>query len=93
MALLSADQRERVVAAIQQKAPRLQACAVCGTVSGYMLEDGVVFFTVQDTFARLQLGGRGLPCVALTCKNCGNTVFLNVAVLGLRDLFGLPGGA
>lgn len=93
MPSLSVEQRERVVAAIQQKAPHLQACPVCGTLSGYQLEDGFVFFTVQDTPTRIQLGGRGIPCIVLTCKNCGNTVFLNVTVLGLRDLFGLPGGA
>ena len=28
----------------------------------------------------------GLPLVTLTCKNCGNTLFINAMVLGLGEL-------
>ena len=31
----------------------------------------------------IALGGQVLPCVAVVCKNCGNTLLINVIVAGL----------
>jgi len=30
---------------------------------------------------------QGLPAIPLVCKRCGNTLFLNIFVLGVQDLF------
>lgn len=65
-------------------APR--TCVLCGT-NQWTLADGFYYFTTQEDFSNFVLGGgRGLPCAALICNNCGNTHFINLIQLGLQDL-------
>ena len=50
-----------------------------------------VYLTLQPDFGGVYVGGTGgLPSVALVCSNCGNTHLLNLVVLGLGHLFGVP---
>jgi hypothetical protein len=57
--------------------------------SDFQLVDGIVKIAVQPTTQRgVVLGGPTLPSAALVCQTCGNTIFLNLIVLGLLDLAG-----
>ncbi|HEY7466914.1 MAG TPA: hypothetical protein VIB47_09510 [Dehalococcoidia bacterium] len=59
-----------------------------------------MYWTIADGFVQFQLLYPGqafqpqanqMPTLALTCNNCGNTIFLNLFTLGLGDLSGLMG--
>lgn len=50
-------------------------------------------WTLAEDYTRLELskfgrtaemGNRALPCIAIVCTNCGNTILLNMKVLGLE---------
>jgi len=83
----------RIIAAIQEKwgsqAPR---CAFCGQ-NRWTLADGFIFLSFDPDTTRLTfnatslLQSTGLPSVALTCSHCGNTLIMNLLVLGLGDLW------
>jgi hypothetical protein len=46
----------------------------------------VFFLVMQDTFPNIQLSGKGLPLVAISCNNCGNTHMINLLSLGLDNV-------
>ncbi len=78
---------ERILAAIHEKVPELGPCSICRTSSGYVLAEGFVSLVLQSFGATgFVIGGQALPCIALTCRRCGNTVLLNAYVLGLGEL-------
>lgn len=79
------DQKDRVISAVSAKAPTLGACPVCAHPE-WTLADGFIFLAIQEPSGPVVLGGPSMPCVALVCNNCGNTVLLNVMTLGLRDM-------
>jgi hypothetical protein len=81
----TAQERERIVAAIREKAPQFSRCSICGH-SNWALQDQLVIHVLQDNPKAFMLGGPSLPCVVIVCANCGNTYFLNAMVLGLGDL-------
>ena len=81
----SEEETKRVLAVIQQRVPEVARCPVCGQ-HDWTLADGLVRLTLQEERGVVVVGGRNMPCVALICKRCGNTLLLNVIVLGLRDL-------
>jgi len=43
---------------------------------------GHVTFTLGDTQGVLVAGGPYLPCAAVVCQNCGNTILVNLMALG-----------
>ena len=67
------------------RAPQPGACTVCRT-GQWTLSDGFVFFPTQDSAGSYVIGGPVLPSVALICSHCGNTIFINLLVLGLGHL-------
>ena len=82
---------ERALAKVKEKlGTRQMLCQLCG-VNDWKLEGMPAFIALWDVdsgekaiFSAPQI--QGLPLVALTCKNCGNTLFLNTMVLGLGAL-------
>ena len=82
---------ERAIAKVKEKlAMDKLHCQLCG-IHDWQLEKSPAFVTLWD----VELGkasifsgspATGLPLIALTCKNCGNTLFVNAMVLGLSDL-------
>jgi hypothetical protein len=80
--------QQRILLAIQARAPAMSGCPVC-RVGRWTLIDGIVklpVITDPKQFPNVVLGGATLPTVALVCNNCGNTIFMNLMVLGLTDL-------
>ena len=81
----SPEEMDRIVAAIRERVPEIAKCAACGH-DQWTLADGLVRLTLQKERGVVVVGGRNMPCVALICKRCGNTLLLNMIVLGLEDL-------
>jgi cytochrome c-type biogenesis protein CcmH/NrfF len=60
-------------------------CAVCQN-QNWTVAEGMVALTLQERLGALTIGGKVLPCVPLICNTCGNTILLNLKVLGLGDI-------
>jgi len=85
------DRTQTVIDALnERRGTRELMCQICAR-RNWTLEDGFVAPTLQRDLYDLQHGFKPtiLPLVALTCSNCGNTLLLNVLILGLGHLFGL----
>lgn len=85
MSVFSEVERDQIQRALKRSGVTSRACAMCGT-SSWILADGWVFLSLTDNFNGLEVGGPGLPCVALSCAKCGDTHLFNALVLGLREL-------
>lgn len=83
--MFTQEQRERIVAAVTERAPQMGACPVCLKMQ-WTIGEGMVYLTIQQKPGLVNLGGPGYPCAAIICSNCGNTQLLNLRVLGLMDL-------
>ena len=84
-------QSKRIIDAITAKSPMGIGCSVCGTRTWTIQNDGLVYLAIQPSGDTILVGGPSLPSVAIICRNCGNTLLLNVLVLGIGDAFGLGG--
>ncbi len=60
---------------------RTGVCAMCGHANEWEL-GGFVPLTISETPTALQLGGNVYPLIAVYCRNCGNTHFVNLFNLG-----------
>jgi hypothetical protein len=81
------EQYDRIIKGLQARgAPK--PCAVCGHPT-FNLAPGLVYLIMQFT-AQPMLQNPSLPCAALSCDNCGNTVLINLHTLGLGGLLGGP---
>jgi hypothetical protein len=82
------EAQAKVLAALNQRgAPH--NCPLCHQSNRWAFADAFYFMVAQDGLPNVSLGGRGMPCAALVCSNCGNTQFINLLVLGLADLVGM----
>lgn len=86
------NEQQKILAAIQAKVPQIKNCPICGSVK-WNLSVGVVTLSIQEQPGTIVLGGPGMPCIPLVCLNCGNTVLLNMMVLGLKDMLEKPPGS
>lgn len=78
--LLSLAQKEELIAALEKKGvPR--ACPMCVTNS-WTIADGYFNNTLQANPSAINLGGVGIPTVAIICSNCGFISQHAIGVLG-----------
>jgi hypothetical protein len=90
----SPAERAEIVARINERTKNHPIlCPVCGQVGSYVLGDGFTFLVVQYTNQQVKLAGDGMPCLALTCRVCGNTLLINLLILGLPHLVNRPSRA
>ena len=82
---------ERAIAKVKEKlAMDKLPCQLCG-IYDWQLEKTPAFVVLWDVDSgeipifSSDSKMNGLPLVALTCKNCGNTLFVNAMVLGLGE--------
>lgn len=85
MAFSDAD-KQVILDAVRQRAPQIGVCPICRSPN-WTIGTGFTLLTIQDATAGIVLGGPIMPCVSMICTNCGNTVLLNVLVLGLKDWY------
>ena len=77
--MLSPEKHQKLVEHINAKW-KSQACWLCGTNSW----DVAAYVGLQlSDHGGLVIGGQFLPVVAVTCKNCGNTVLVNAIIAGI----------
>ncbi len=79
---ISDKQRELIGNKLNEKIKNLN-CVMCGQ-QNWNMEPFIVPVPVSSDFS-VKLGGQVLPLVSITCTNCGNTHFFNLAMLGLID--------
>ena len=91
---MSADAQRRILEALSAKLPEWNACPICN-VRDWELGDGFIIALVADyPMAEIAYAQRRLPSIGVICRNCGNTVIMNMYKLGLEDLLppGVPPG-
>jgi hypothetical protein len=81
---LSSRQQQQIIETIQQRAQGLGSCTLCNRAQ-WVLANGLVILSLSENLEEVSLGGPSLPCAALVCQNCGNTLLINLVTLGLTD--------
>lgn len=61
-----------------------KACPMCGT-NNWIVDSNMVTPVLINESGAVAVGGRCMPLMAFTCKNCGNVLFINVLVHGAID--------
>lgn len=51
-------------------------CPMCGN-NNWTIDDDMMTMVCIGKDKSLQLGGKMVPVVTITCKECGNTIFVN----------------
>ena len=80
--VLSEDQAELVITAINEKLGGDLICPVSGD-SHWELQENLAFIPAHKGV----VGAPMYPTVVLLCETCGNTVLLNLFKLGLAEQF------
>jgi len=79
--LLSQARKQQIVGALRDHGAE-RPCPRCGNVD-FMIVDGYFHRSVQSTLDRIDLGGQGVPSVALVCNQCGFIAEHALGPLGL----------
>jgi len=89
--VLSKEKTEEIIKKIEESIKKKRgqdssfSCFVC-TNNQFSLAGGFTNDFLIDNFGGgLFFGGPVLPSVPIVCTNCGNTIFLNAKVLGLKE--------
>lgn len=75
--------KERFIDTINKKWST-KKCPMCGNNNWNISEDMMTMLGVDDKKS-IRLGGKVIPIVAVTCNECGNTVFVNPLVIHCID--------
>ena len=75
--------RNKLINVINEKW-RTKNCILCGA-NNWTIDDKVVAPLSVGKNASIELGGKIIPLVAVTCNECGNTIFLNPLVINAID--------
>jgi hypothetical protein len=84
----STEDRKLILEALYKKAGKERiVCPVCGKWKWTMPDGFVSLKLLQNWYWNIP-SNSSLPCVALVCDTCGNTLLFNVASLGLTKFTG-----
>ncbi len=82
----SEGERQEITGALDDKINGELVCPVCHKTR-WSLQDGMFLMPLhQANTGGLVVGGPILPCVAISCTNCGNTQLQNLLILGLNHI-------
>lgn len=77
--------QERFIATLLEKVGKKQvACQICGHDS-WAIQDRYAVLPLSKKANAISLGKEAMPLIPMCCKNCGNTVFLNLLYLGFKE--------
>ena len=81
---LNQEQKEKLITKLEQPGWG-NACAVCKQ-SHWNISD-TIFELREFQSGNLVIGSQSIiyPVIAMTCANCGNTVFLNAIIMGVLE--------
>lgn len=74
-----------VIQRVQERTGGQKPCVLCGKTQ-WTIQEKFVAMSVSDDPTAVVLGGSVLPTVPVVCGHCGNTHFLNLIILGFKDL-------
>ena len=77
---------DRIRQAFNERVPNPGPCPLCGIRQWTVDPTGIVFLVLQKNLNAIQISGKGVPCIAVACSNCGNTLLVNLMALGIGDL-------
>ena len=78
----SPKQIDEIASWLSSKWGSLRPCAQCGAALWSIAENPAhVPLAFPNGEVRL---GTGFPCIAVFCQNCGNTIFINSIVAGIK---------
>jgi hypothetical protein len=84
---ISPERSREIVTRIIEHLPdkRMPNCPICGQ-NKWQFVPGFISLSLTANLGQVALGGPNLPCVAIVCGVCGNTVLMNTIVLGLEQI-------
>jgi hypothetical protein len=72
--------QDRFQRALEDKIPN-PTCPLCGTKE-WSVGDAVIWFNARYRTPEVNNWVNALPCGSISCNNCGNTHFINLAAYG-----------
>jgi hypothetical protein len=78
---LSQEQMRALIAFVNERWSGNAACRQCGQNNWSI--DSYVLHPLSPAPTTVTLGAGVLPSAAFVCKNCGNTLFVNLVVAGV----------
>jgi ribosomal protein S27AE len=88
VALLSEARKQQIIDALREHGAE-RPCPRCGNVD-FLLIDGYFHRGVQSRLDRIEVGGQGVPTIALVCNQCGFIAEHALGALGLLPEEGQP---
>lgn len=79
---MTEDEKNRLLAHLNNRWTS-KVCPMCRKNNWEVA--GMHSVMLQESRRTLNLGGPLLPCAVVTCRNCGNTLFVNMIVAGVYD--------
>ena len=86
---LSLEEQQKILDWLDKKWLGTKTCNICGHNQWNLSQHVVAPTTLEGK--NISLGGTIYPLVLVTCKNCGNTHFFNVVMVGLLRSSSDPG--
>lgn len=75
----------RIIAALKAKTGERQfPCFLCGR-EYWSIQAGYLVLPLSESPQQTVVAGPSLPCAVLICKHCGQTVLLNLRLLGFKE--------
>lgn len=71
---------DQIASALLERSGGMKPCVLCLTTD-WIWAEGLVSLPMLDP-----AGPKVLPLLPLVCKKCGNTVLINLRMIGLADL-------
>lgn len=75
--------REKLIATINEKW-QTKMCPMCGK-NNWTIDTNMMTMLGVGEDKSINLGGKILPVVPITCNECGNTIFVNPLAIGCVD--------
>ena len=84
MATLNEETVKKIIGLMNERGAPL-ICPLCQRANTWALAEGFIVLSVKGSIKSPHLL-LDMPCVALSCRNCGNTHLINLVAFGLDHL-------
>ena len=84
---LTAYQIQKIYEALSSK---VKPCSSCGERESFVILNKVHLLELRDSPSSTEEAYSIVPCVVLTCSNCGHVQLHNVHRIGVAEVLGIP---
>jgi len=84
---LTQYQVQKIYEALSSK---VKPCPSCGERESFVILEKVFLMNLHDAAASSDEARSVMPCVILSCSNCGLIQFHNVHKIGVAEVLGIP---